>query len=114
MTRDGGQPTLLLLLVVEGAALALRGQQVQLITGVDVCFVACADLTRDQSGVEVRVGEGNGDRPRFRVPSIRGLSPFNPPRSTQLLHSTWSAPIYLSDDIDNQRGDLRGAQKEKK
>jgi hypothetical protein len=39
--------------------------------------------------------------------------PF-PPKSTQLLHSTWSAPIYLSDDIDNQRGDLRGAQKEKK
>ena len=37
-----------------------------------------------------------------------------PPKSTQLLHSTWSAPIYLSDDIDNQRGDLRGAQKEKK
>jgi hypothetical protein len=48
------------------------------------------------------------------VPSIGGLSPFTSPKSTRLLHSTWSAPIYLSDDIDNQRGDLRGAQKEKK
>jgi hypothetical protein len=46
----------LLLHVVEGAALVLRGQQVQIITGVDVGFVACADLPRDQCGVEVRAG----------------------------------------------------------
>ena len=48
--------TTLLLHVIERVILILRGEQVQIVAGVDVRFVARADLARDHCGVAAGVG----------------------------------------------------------